>query len=327
MRIVVFGPDRRVGAMLDGFVVDLAHAAEAYGTASGAALPAGLRSFIEAGPRAVADAERLLVTVRAALAGGLPGIAHAAATVQLHAPHVEGARVACVSGNFADHTAAIDAKRANDPNFQPDMPKITREIRERGIVGFWKVAREAAGPDGDVFHPARTRCFDFESELAIVIGKRARNVGETELHDYVWGVTLFGDWSARQGIKGAQQFTLLKNFDTSFSVGPWIVVGEDVDPSDVQIETYVNGERRQNYNTSAMIFTFAESLAFITRDLTLHPGDLIAGGTAAGTCGESAIVLPEGGFSPEGFLVPGDVVEIRSPAVGVLRNRIVAALP
>jgi acylpyruvate hydrolase len=140
-------------------------------------------------------------------------------------------------------------------------------------------------------------------------------------------VTLFQDWSARQGIKGAQQFTLLKNFDTSFSVGPWIVVDEDVDPNDVRIETFVNGERRQNFTTGAMIFTFAEALAFLTRDFTLYPGDLISGGTAAGTCGESAIALPEGGFSHEGFLNPGDVVEIRSPEVGTLRNRIVAALP
>ena len=76
-----------------------------------------------------------------------------------------------------------------------------------------------------------------------------------------------------------------------------------------------------------MVFTYAESLEFLTRDFTLYPGDVISGGTGAGTCGESAVMLEDGGFSPEGFLKPGDVVEIRSPAVGVLRNRIVAALP
>jgi acylpyruvate hydrolase len=304
MKIVVFGPERRVGAVVDDVVVDLAP---------------DLGAFIEAGPRAI-DAARKRVESRR-------GIVYDARSVHLHAPHVRGARVACVSGNFADHTAAIDAKRANDPNFQPDIPKITREIRERGIVGFWKVGRDAAGPDEDVFHPARTRCFDFESELAIVVGKPARNVHEGDWSSYVWGVTLFQDWSARQGIKGAPQFTLLKNFDTSFSVGPWIVVDENIDPGSVQIETYVNGEPRQNYNTGAMIFTFAEALAFLTRDFTLYPGDLIAGGTAAGTCGETALTLPEGGFSAEGFLKPGDVVEIRAPAVGVLRNRVVAARP
>ena len=327
MRIVVYGPERRTGALLDGHVIDLARAAEAYPAAAAGTLPERLRALIEAGPEAIARIARVLAAVAADLPHAPPGVAHALATVELHAPHVEGARVACVSGNFAEHTAAIDAKRANRPDFVADIPKIRTEIRERGIVGFWKVGREAAGPDADVYHPARTRCLDFESELAIVIGKRARNVPAADLDEYVWGVTLFQDWSARQGIKGGMQFYLLKNFDTSFSIGPWIVVNENVDVNDVRIETYINGEQRQDFTTADMVFTYAESLEFLSRDFTLYPGDVISGGTGAGTCGESAVMLEDGGFSPEGFLKPGDIVEIHSPTVGVLRNRIVAALP
>ena len=97
-------------------------------------------------------------------------------------------------------------------------------------------------------------------------------------------------------------------------MGPCIVVG-GVAIDDVQIETFVNGERRQNFNTRDMVFSFAECVEFLSRDLTLEPGDVISGGTGAGTCGDS---------SPERFLQVGDVVEIRSPQIGVLRNRIVA---
>jgi 2-keto-4-pentenoate hydratase/2-oxohepta-3-ene-1,7-dioic acid hydratase in catechol pathway len=306
MKIVVYGPERRVGALVDDLVVDLG---------------SDLGSFIEAGPRAIEAAEQRV--------GGRRGIVHEARSVRLHAPHVRGSRVACAGGNFADHTAAMAQKRSDVPNFSADLAAIAKEMRARGIWGFWKVTRDAAGPGDDVRYPARTHFLDYEGELAIVIGKSGRDVHAEDLMAHVWGVTLFGDWSLRDGIEppAPQQFSMRKNFDTSYSMGPCIVVGEGIDPGNVQIETWVNGERRQNYNTRDMVVSFGEYLAYLSRDLTFYPGDVISGGTAAGTAADSSASSKDGVYAPERFLKPGDVVEIRSPAIGVLGSRIVAPGP
>lgn len=312
MKIVVFGPERRVGALLDGFVVDLAPE---------------LGAFIEAGPRALEDAEKKLAALRATGLKAGDGV-YDATTVKLHAPQVRGARVACISGNFADHTygvdAAADATEGHGGEALPEADQQHKEIRERGNYGFWKIARDAAGPDGEVPYPTRTKLLDYESELAIVIGKRGKDIKAAELPGYVWGVTLFQDYSVRDGFrKGAMQYKLDKNFDASYGVGPYIVVGEPIDIENTQIETYVNGKQRQNFNTKDMIFKFAESLEFLSRDLTFHPGDIISGGTARGTAMDSSPVV-DGQLAPELFLHVGDVIEARSPAIGVLRNHIVA---
>jgi acylpyruvate hydrolase len=328
MKIVVFGPERRVGALLDGFVVDLSRAAERHPDVARVALPAQLGAFIEAGAPAVAAAEALLAAARANGPHAVDGVVYDAAAVELHAPQVYGARVACISGNFADHTYGVDAAadategKAPDPVTEADAQH--KEIRARGNYGFWKIARDAAGPDGRVPYPGRTKLLDYESELAIVIGKRGKDIRADELPAYVWGVTLFQDYSVRDGFRqGAMQYKLDKNFDASYGVGPYIVVNEPIDIENTQIETYVNGQRRQNFNTRDMIFKFAESLAFLSRDLTFHPGDIISGGTARGTAMDSSPVV-NGQLAPELFLHVGDVIEARSPAIGVLRNHIVA---
>jgi acylpyruvate hydrolase len=328
MKILVFGPERRVGALVDGFVVDLSRAAERLTGVASAPLPSELGAFIEAGPRAVADAEKLIAAVRASGPKAADGVVFEAAAVELHAPQVRGARVACISGNFADHTygvdAAADATEGHGGGALPEADQQLKEIRERGNYGFWKIARDAAGPEGAVPYPARTKLLDYESELAIVIGKRGKDVKASELPQYVWGVTLFQDYSVRDGFrKGAQQYKLDKNFDASYGVGPYIVVNEPIDIENTQIETYVNGKQRQNFNTRDMIFKFAESLEFLSRDLTFHPGDIISGGTARGTAMDSSPVV-DGVLAPELFLHVGDVIEARSPAVGILRNHIVA---
>ncbi len=157
-----------------------------------------------------------------------------------------------------------------------------------------------------------------------MIGKRGKDIRADELPDYLWGVTLFQDYSVRDGFrKGAMQYKLDKNFDASYGVGPCIVVGEPIDIDHTPIETYVNGKQRQSFNTKDMIFTFAESLEFLSRDLTFFPGDIISGGTARGTAMDSSPVV-NGVFAPELFLHIGDVIEARSPAIGILRNHIVA---
>ena len=115
-----------------------------------------------------------------------------------------------------------------------------------------------------------------------------------------------------------------KNFNGSFSVGPCIVVGEDVDPANVDVETWVNGELRQRFNTRDMILSFGEYLEYLSADFTFYPGDMIAGGTAAGTAADSSPRSPDGSVPPDRFLKPGDLVEMRSPQIGTLAARIVA---
>jgi acylpyruvate hydrolase len=101
------------------------------------------------------------------------------------------------------------------------------------------------------------------------------------------------------------------------------VVGE-ADPTNADLETLVNGERRQRFNTRDMVFTFGEYLEYLSRDFTLYPGDIISGGTAAGTAADSSELLPDGSSAPERFLKPGDLVEMSSPSIGALCTRVVA---
>ena len=105
-------------------------------------------------------------------------------------------------------------------------------------------------------------------------------------------------------------------------MGPCIAVGE-ADPTNIDIETLVNGECRQRFNTRDMVFTFGEYLEYLSRDFTLYPGDVISGGTAAGTAADSSELLPDKTSAPERFLKPGDVVEMRSPSIGSMRTRVV----
>jgi 2-keto-4-pentenoate hydratase/2-oxohepta-3-ene-1,7-dioic acid hydratase in catechol pathway len=327
VKIVVFGPQKRVGVWSGDFVVDLERAGAANPSLVKAPLPATLLGLIEGGPAALADAARVADTALAAPAAARAanGV-HPIASVALHAPQVPGARIACAGGNFADHTAAM-AKRSGRADFDAsDMDAVRKHVRSRGIWGFWKVGSDAAGPGADIMYPSRTKRLDYEAELAIVLGKPAKDAKAGDLPAYVWGVTLFGDWSIRDQNEGTTtyKFAMAKNFDGSYSVGPCIVVGEGLDPANIDVETYVNGDRRQNYNTRDMCISFGEYLEYLSTDLTLKPGDMISGGTAAGTAADSSERSTEGIAFPERFLKPGDTVEMRSPQIGTLAAQIVA---
>jgi len=339
MKIVVFGPEKRTGALVGNEVVDLslAHAkylrekqGERHPIALATALvPHDLWRFIEGGRRALDGAQTALDHLaNAADRKGPRGdtLAYPADSVKLHAPRAQGARVACAGGNFADHTEAMYARAAarGEPRPKSDGLSVHDMIRKTGIWGFWKVDRESLGQDGIIPYPARARRLDYEGELAVVISKRGKDIRARDIKDYVWGVTLLGDWSIRLFPEpGHVKFVMQKNFDGCCSIGPCIVVDEGIDPSNTMIETWVNGERRQNYNTKDMVFSFGEYLEYLSGDFTFHAGDMIAGGTAAGTAADSSPLLPDGTPAPEPFLKPGDKVEIRSPGIGVLRTAVV----
>ena len=339
MKIVVFGPERRTGVLRGEDVVDISLAyakcllekndeGRAVEVAAAEA-PAELGAFIEGGARSLDNAETALAYLfdEAGDREGPGGarLVHQAGEVTLHAPRARGARVACAGGNFADHAEAM-AKRAVQRGQAHELQGDGREaIRNMGIWGFWKVDRESLGPGGVIPYPARATRLDYEGELAIVLGKPGKNIRAEDVVDYIWGVTLLGDWSVRLAPEpGPMKFAMQKNFDGCCSIGPCIAVGE-TDPFDTEVETYVNGERRQRYSSKDMVFSFGEYLEYLSRDFTLYPGDMISGGTAAGTAADSAPLLDDGTPDNAYFLNPGDTVEIRSPSIGVLGARVVAA--
>jgi 2-keto-4-pentenoate hydratase/2-oxohepta-3-ene-1,7-dioic acid hydratase in catechol pathway len=336
MKIVLFGPAKRTGALRDGNIVDLSYACAKYlrerdGEPSPlemaeALVPSDLARLIEGGPRALEHAQKALDYLfgQAQNKFGPRGetLVYSAADVRLHAPRPHDGRIACAGGNFADHAAAMAVKMRRRP-YEGDA---YQEIRKAGFWGFWKLGREILGPEGELVYPERCDRLDYEGEIAIVLGKRGVDLKPSQLEQYVWGVTILGDWSIRaprENPGGAFNFAFPKNFDTSCSLGPCIAVGE-ADPINVDMETLVNGERRQRFNTRDMVFTFGEYLEYLSRDFTLHPGDIISGGTAAGTAADSSELLPDGTSAPERFLKHGDLVEMSSPSIGSLRTRVVA---
>lgn len=323
MKVVVYGPQRRLGVLDGDTVVDIQRAIAAH--VPGALVAGDLAGFIEGGERALENVRTALA--RVTVVGAPSDAAFPVSSVRLHAPRPAGAKIACAGGNFADHLAAMATKGrdADGRMFSDDLSVVAAEARERGIWGFWKVGRDAAGPGDDVIYPEAAHLFDYEAELAVVLGKTGKKIKAGQITDYVWGVTLFADWSARDipEARAPYQFTLRKNFDTSFSMGPCIVVGE-LDPMNVVIETHVNGEQRQQFNSGEMIYTYGEYLEYLSRDLTFVPGDIISGGTAAGTAADSS-EMSDGVYATSRFLKPGDVVDMSSPAIGTLRSRIVTA--
>jgi acylpyruvate hydrolase len=337
MKIVVFGPEKRVGILKEETVVDASLACAKYlherqnerhaQQMAEALVPSDLARFIEGGPRAIETAQKsidyLFVDVQNQQGTRGERIIQPSSEVTLHAPLPAGARIACAGGNFADHAAAM-AARGRNPDAKPFTGDPTEEIRKGGIWGFWKITREMVDPDGELQYPSRANRLDYEGELAIVIGKKGKDIRAKDVKDYIWGVTLLGDWSVRGTPEGGPlRFATQKNFDGCCSIGPAIVVGE-LDAFNTPVETWVNGERRQNFNTKQMVFSFGEYLEHLSRDLTFYPGDLIAGGTAAGTAADSSPLLPDGTPSAEKFLKPGDLVEIKSAQIGTLRTRIIA---
>jgi acylpyruvate hydrolase len=327
VKIVVFGPDLRVGALAGEHVVDLNRAFAARLRSQGqvlaqenadARVPATLEAFITLGEAALEDAGR---AIEHASANGPEAGLRRVRDVRLHAPWASR-RIACVGGNYAEHLLGMQSSRPGGEG--ATMAQVVEQVRAAGQWGFWKVADRVAGPEDDIPYPNRTEYLDYEGEAAIVIGRRGKDISAGKLRDYVWGVTLLNDYSIRDGGGPARimSYNLAKNFDGSTAMGPCIVAGE-LDPDKVDVETRVNGSVRQHYNTKDMVFTFAEVLEELSRDFSFVPGDVISGGTSVGTAQDQSKPGPDGKRPKDLFLKRGDVVELSSPQIGMLRNRIV----
>jgi 2-keto-4-pentenoate hydratase/2-oxohepta-3-ene-1,7-dioic acid hydratase in catechol pathway len=333
VKIVVFGPERRVGAVVEDRVIDLtrglARLLRERGEAEETAplrIPPRLLNFIETGAPALIDSQAVIDRFGKLSPSDDRGpnkVVHAASEVKLHAPWPER-RIACVGGNYAKHLLGMWANRLGKTDIT--VEEVAREAKKAGQWGFWKVPAEVAGPGETIPFPKRVTYFDYEGEVAIVIGKRGKNIPASKISEYVWGVTLFHDWSIRDGggTDRAVSYNLQKNFDGSASMGPCIVVGE-TDPQEVDVETRVNGVVRQRYSSSEMIWDFGEVLEYLSQDFTFVPGDVIAGGTSAGTAADKSRRSPDGKRPLDLFLKVGDTVEVLSSKIGSLSNKIIAS--
>ncbi len=208
--------------------------------------------------------------------------------VKLLAP-CEPTKIIALGLNYRDHAAEFG-------NPVPVEPLI-----------FMKPGTAVIGPEAEIIYPRMSRRVDYEAELAVVMGRPCKNVSESAARDYVLGYTAFNDVTARDLQKKDGQFTRAKGFDTFAPLGPWIET-DIPDPDNLTVEAYLNGERRQHSNTRNMVFGVFTLVAFISRVMTLLPGDVIATGTPSGI----------------GPMRPGDVVEIRVEGIGALRNRLIS---
>ena len=310
LKFVVYGPNKHVGVLIGDQVVDC--------NAADPELPADLLELIKLGDDGLSRVADILKAVRA---GAVDGRAFFRADeVALHAPW-PGKRVACAGGNYAAHSLGMALNRGTS---DVTLEKIARQMRSAGNWGFWKVLDEVAGPADEIPYPRRAEYFDYEAEVAIVIGKRGKDIPEDRVSEYIWGVTLANDWSDREatGTARAMSFNTQKNFDRSLSLGPCIVARE-LDPQNVDVELTVNGQLRQQFNSRDMVFSFAETVAFLSRDFTFVHGDVILGGTGAGTAQDSTKPNADGSRPRDRFLKRGDAVKISSAQIGILANNII----
>jgi acylpyruvate hydrolase len=314
LRIVLYGDDRRIGVIDDDNVVDAEAALAKFGGKFAHGIPRRLGGFI-------AEGEPLIAELRDAVAAAGSASRQPALGLKLVAPWPRR-RIAAVGSNYAKHSLGMRAGRGETTTIE----EIETAARAGGQWGFFKVAAEVLGPEDSIPYPSRTRYLDYEGELAVVIGKAGRNIPRERALEHIWGVTLFNDLSIRDDEMGARpmSYNLAKNFDGSAAMGPAILVG-DLDPRNLPIETHVNGELRQSYGTAEMIFPFSEVIEYLSRDFTLVPGDVISGGTSAGTAQDSTRRDADGKVPTDRFLKPGDTVSVSSPRIGVLENRVVSA--
>ena len=216
----------------------------------------------------------------------------------LRAPVENPDKVICLGLNYRDH--ATEANLA-----LPTTPMI-----------FAKFRNSLVGPTSPVVIPPVSSAVDFEAELAVVIGRQAKRVSEKDALDYVAGVMALNDVTARDVQHATSQWGAGKAIDTFAPCGPVLVLLDEIeDIQNLRLQTRVNGDTLQDGNTAEMIFSVAQTIEFLTRLMTLVPGDIIATGTPAGV-GASR--------EPKAFLSHGDEVEVEVEGVGILRNFFVA---
>lgn len=288
----------RAGIVIGEHVFDLA-------AATGNPADAALVAFY-------ADWEAAPARLAAALAAGPTAAAMPLAQTKLLAPLLYPGAIYCAGANYQDHAAEMNARQGRPPD--PDPHTLGLKAWH-----FIKASRSVTHPDATVTLPRASKSVDWEVELAAVIGRPAKDVGEARALDHVTGYLIANDLSARdlgfrEQLPPANPFRTdwlaHKSFDGSCPLGPWIVPANEIgDPQNLDLKLWVNDVLKQDSNTGKMIFTLAEQIAQLSSRITLYPGDVILTGTPAGV-----------GAGRGEFLKSGDVVRLWIDRIGTLTN-------
>lgn len=248
-------------------------------------------------------------TLREAIAGGaLSKLADAASgrspdhtleAITLLPPIPAPEKIICIGVNYPDRNA--EYKDGSDAPKYPSM--------------FIRTPRSFVGHNTPLVRPRASHQLDYEGELVLVIGKPGRHIAQSAALDHIAAVTLCNEGTIRDWVRHAKfNVTQGKNFDSTGSLGPWIVpYAGEAQIMDIRLTTRVNGETRQDDRTSRLIFGFRYLINYISTFTTLVPGDIIVTGTPTGAGAR---------FDPPRYLKPGDVVEVEADGIGVLRNAV-----
>lgn len=281
MRLVTFRHDQgqRIGVQLESAILDL----------SRIGMPSDMKAFLSLGETALAQTHEALASVKEEWL-----LLESDMTLLAPVPRPE--KILCIGHNYAGHIGIGQTELPEHPNL------------------FCKTMNTIIGHNQPIVIPPVTAQADYEAELMAVIGKRARNVSETEAQACIAGYTIFNDVSARDYQKRTSQWMLGKSFDTFGPLGPALVTPDEVpDPYNLEMELTVNGVPGQRVNTCDMIFSVPYLVSYISQVMTLEVGDVIATGTPS--------KLPEAAEQKR-FLQPGDVIEITIEKLGTLRNTV-----
>ena len=268
--------------------------------------------FLEHGSQAREAAEGAVRGALETSGSQADGAVHRLSDVRLRAPVAVPRKLFCLAGNFQDHIeeggGKMDSQDKETPRF------------------FMKPASTCViGPGDSIRIPPVARAIDWEGELAVVLGRRAKRVSRDQALDYVAGYTIMNDvserklkiWPRSEDRPQDRWFDWLngKWLDSAAPMGPWIVTTDEIrDPQDLMISTYVNGDRKQHNSTSQMLISVAALIEYISAIVLLEPGDVISTGTVSGV----------GNVTGE-YLKPGDRVEVDISKIGLLTNPVAAS--
>ena len=214
----------------------------------------------------------------------------------------------CVGKNYHDH-----AKEFTSSGFDSSAAKGT--IPESPIV-FSKIPETVIGNGQPIkIDKNVSASIDYEVELAVIIGKKGKNISVQNAQNHIWGYTIINDVTARDLQSLHSQWLIGKSQDTFCPMGPWVTTADELDLNDTSIKCWINGELRQNSNTNKLIFDIPKIIEAISNGITLNKGDVIATGTPAGV----GI-----GFDPPKYLKPGDKTKLEIENIGVLQNPVEA---
>ncbi len=225
---------------------------------------------------------------------------HALETVTWRPPIPAPEKIICIGVNYPDRNA--EYKDGSDAPKYPSM--------------FFRTPRSFVGHETPLIRPKASAQLDYEGELVLVIGRAGRHIAESKALDHIAAITLCNEGTIRDWVRHAKfNVTQGKNFDSTGSLGPWLVpYTNESQIADVRLTTRVNGEIRQDDRTSRLIFGFRYLIHYISTFTTLVPGDVIVTGTPTGAGAR---------FDPPRYLKPGDVVEVEAENIGVLRNGVI----